>query len=87
MRVAVHALQGECELLQTCGLLPRDLGTLRLQRLQPTERIPSGEELQALFATVVIHPSEVTSDAERDWLHGDGAASHAAALEADDTEH
>ena len=72
------------QLLQSVGLLPKDLGTLRLERLQPQERIPSGEELQRRFANIVIRDDEVTSEAERAWLYGEAAASEAAALEPGD---
>ena len=79
LRVAVHALQAECELLQTCGLLPRDLGRLRVEQLQPAERIPTGEELQRRFDSVRVTDDEITSEAERAWLYGDAHAADAAA--------
>ena len=86
LKESTRALDSEVQLLQSVGLLPRDLGTLRLQRLQPTDRIPSGLALQQLFDGVVIHPNEVESEAERAWLHGDGAASEAAALGVNESE-
>lgn len=87
LKVSIHALNSKVELLQTCGLLPRDLGTLRLQRGRPSERIPTGVELQELFANIVIRPNEVETEAERAWLFGDAASSNAAALDAGEEEH
>ena len=67
------------QLLQSVGLLPRDLGTLRLL---PTERIPTGVELQELFANIMIRPDEVQSEAERTWLLGEAPAVETAGEEA-----
>ena len=71
------------ELLQTCGLLPRDLGLLHIERLRPAERIPSGLELQRRLEAIIIRPDETISPAEPDWLYGDGAAAEVAARDAE----
>jgi hypothetical protein len=73
LKEGIRALDSEVQLLQSVGLLDRKLGTLMLTSVhdgKKVERIPSGEELQRLFANLEIGKEEVTSEAERDWLYG-----------------
>jgi hypothetical protein len=70
LRVATHAINSEIELLQRCGLLPHDLGTLRV-RPETEDRIPSGLELQKLFDSVTVTPDELVSEAEIAMRYGD----------------
>ena len=78
LKVAVTSINSEVELLQSCGLLPRDLGTLRVVP-QTTERIPSGLELQKLYDAVAVTNAELVSQAELSWQYGDAAPAEAAA--------
>ena len=83
LKVVVLAQTSEIALLQSVGLLPHQLGTLKVD--QPTTtRLPSGTELQELFYSVVVNDADLTSEAEAAWNYGDAAASEAAARNADD---
>ena len=73
LRTAVHAITAEVELLQTCGLLRRDLGTLTVAQPDLGERIPSGVELQTLFDSIVVTDGDLMSDAEKAYNAGDWA--------------
>jgi hypothetical protein len=66
--VATGALNSEIELLHSVGLLPRDLGTVRVQT---TGQIPTGTELQALYDGISVTDDELVSEAERAWKYGD----------------
>jgi hypothetical protein len=82
LKVAVTSINSEVELLQSCGLLPRDLGTLRVVP-QQAERIPSGLELQKIYEGIVVRAEELVSPAELAWAYGDDVATaNAAANEA-----
>lgn len=80
LKVVVLAQNSEISLLQSVGLLPNQLGTLKVE--QPTGKIPSGAELQRLFESVTVEPSELQSSAELAMLYGDAEASERAAREA-----
>jgi hypothetical protein len=85
LKVAVLGSNSEIALLQSVGLLPHDLGTLRVQRTgEVAERVPSGTEMQERFANLTIEPDELVSEAERAWRYGDAGASEAAAADAAD---
>ena len=81
LKVAVTSINSEIELLQSCGLLPRDLGTLRVVP-QQVERIPSGLELQRMYDSVTVTDAELVSPAELAWGYGDAVQSEAAAKDA-----
>ena len=72
LKVAVLAWNAEIALLQATGLLPNSLGVLKLER--PTERIPTGVELQRRFESVNVTADELVSEAELAWKFGDEAA-------------
>lgn len=82
-RVAIHAMANKTALLQDVGLIDRQFGTLFVDDgSRPIEKIPSGEELQRLFESVIVEPHELVSEAEKAWLEGDYAAATNAAKDA-----
>jgi hypothetical protein len=83
LRVATNAINSEVDLLQGCGLLPHDLGTLRVE--PKTERLPSGVDLAQRLLGVVVTEADLTSEAELAYRYGDAAAAEAAARDARDS--
>lgn len=81
LKVAVLASNSEIALLQAVGLIPNDLGTLRVQ--ERVEHIPNGEDMQRIWGEVNVRDDDLKTPAEIAWMDGDAAAALAAAKEAE----
>jgi hypothetical protein len=81
-RAAAEINERVTNLLADSGFLDRRIGTLVVDDDVPTSRIPSGEELQRLFAAVVVTDDDLVSEAEKAWNYGDAVESDRAAREA-----
>jgi hypothetical protein len=81
-RAAAEINERITNLLADSGFIDRRIGTLVVDDDVPTSRIPSGVELQRLFASVVVTDDDLVSAAERDYKYGDAAAVERAAREA-----
>jgi hypothetical protein len=68
LREALRVTVAETETAMNAGLVPRNLGVLKVERKphDVTERIPTGAELAELFRSAEVDPSELVSEAERD---------------------
>ena len=63
------------------NFIDRTLGTLFIDDGKAAERIPSGVELQKLFDSITVSETDIISETQLAWRHGDAVATEAAARE------
>lgn len=80
-KVALDALEKLATLYQDVGLVNQRDFQLPPDDGKRADRVPSGHELQQLFDSISVNPSELVSEAETAWLYGDAARSERAALD------
>jgi hypothetical protein len=79
-RTASHLLEQIAALMQDVGVVDSRIGLMlaAMRDGEKVERLPSAEDLQRMFESIVITEGDLTSEAEKAYGWGDAAAFEAA---------